>query len=275
MQKALSEIVSEIEQYLGPAQNLADRFHDLDLFAKIQNHTLPSILHKVLIRNRAYTCLSFNLSTIVPHWQDLHNDIKSISGFDTVVAYYRSEHDLFLINPQEWQHWDKAGLLVPDALIVVYTRSVPHRNLEQEQLFLEEIRSMCERRTRSEVASVGLRKPPPVEQRPMQTTPRYAVPVTNELFHYGNVEAWQNIIESYQKKYGDLQVQIFHRDKPVYRISSLFKWGKVSLGEVIHFSVSGAEFKDMAKLKKYLTVGASPRFMPFIKKSSHGTLELF
>ncbi len=275
MQKTVNEIVSEIEQHLGPAHNLANVFHELNMFAKIQTHNLPSILHKVLIRNRAYTCLSFNLSTTVPHWQDLHDSIKSISGFDTVVAYYRSEQDLYLINPHEWQHWDEAGLLLPDCLMVVYTRSVPHRDLEQERHFLEEVRSICDRRTSSETTATTMRKALPADQRPRRTTPRYAVPVTNELFHYGNVEAWQNIIESYQKKYIDLKVHIFHREKPVYRISSLFKWGKVSVGDVIYFSVSGAEFKDMAKLKKYLTIGASRRFMPFIKKNVNGSLELF
>ncbi len=275
MQKTLTEIVSEIERYLGSTHNLASIFHELNLFAKIQTHTLPSILHKVLIRNRAYTCLSFNLSITIPHWQDLYSNIKSISGFDTVIAYYRSEQDLFLINPQEWQHWNEAGLLLPDSLIVIYTRSIPHRDLEQERHFLEKIRTICDKRTSSETTAVTLSKPLPVNQRPLQTTPRYAVPVTNELFHYGNVEAWQNIIESYQKKYGDLRVQVFHREKPVYRISSLFKWGKVVVGDVIYFSVSGTEFKDMAKLKKYLTIGASSRFMPFIKKSANGSLDLF
>ena len=266
MQKTLNEIVSEIEQHLGPTQNLANIFHELNMFAKIQLHTLPSILHKVLIRNRTYNCLSFNLSTTVPRWQDLHDEIKSISGFDTVIAYYQSEQDLFLINPQEWQHWEEAGQLLPDSLMVVYTRSVQHRDPERERHFLEEVKTICDGRTGSKKTADTLSKPLPLDQRPQQTTPRYAVPVTNELFHYGNVEAWQNIIESYQKKYDDLKVHIFHREKPIYRISSLFKWGKVSVGDVIHFSVSGAEFKDMAKLKKYLTIGASPRFMPFIKK---------
>jgi hypothetical protein len=272
MQKTLNEIVREIERQLETTHNLANIFHEMDLFALNQRHTLPSILHKVLIQNRDYTCLSFNLSDTVPPWQDLHSDIKSISGFNTVVAYYRSDQDLFLINPQEWRHWDVAGQLVPDSLMVVYTCSVPNRDLKRERHFLEEVRSICDRRPNSETTS---RKPLSVDQRPLRITPRYAVPVTNELFHYGNVEAWQNIIESYQKKYGDLKVQIFHREKPVYRISSLFKWGKVSIGDEIYFSVSGAEFKDMAKLKKYLTIGASPQFMPFIKKNVNSFLELF
>ncbi|MBT4089860.1 MAG: hypothetical protein HN580_23525 [Deltaproteobacteria bacterium] len=275
MQKTLNDIVSEIERHLGPTRNLANIFHELNLFARIQCNTLPSIIYSLLIQNRAYACLSFNLSESVPHWQDLYDDIKSISGFDTVMAYHQSEQDIFLINPQEWHHWEGLGLLVPDSLMVVYTRSVPSRNPNRETGFLEKIRSICDNRRSSETTSATLRKPLQLEQQQLRTTPRYAVPVTNELFHYGNVEAWQNIIESYQKKYTDLKIQIFHRDKPVYRISSLFKWGKVSVGDVIHFSVRGSEFRDMAKLKKYLTVGASARFLPFIKKNVNSSLELF
>ena len=119
MQKTLNDIVSEIERHLGPTRNLANIFHELNLFARIQCNTLPSIIYSLLIQNRAYACLSFNLSESVPHWQDLYDDIKSISGFDTVMAYHQSEQDIFLINPQEWHHWEGLGLLVPDSLMVV------------------------------------------------------------------------------------------------------------------------------------------------------------
>ncbi len=275
MQKTLNETLSEIEKHLKPAQNLANLFHELNLFARTHRRNLPSIIHSVLIQNRSCACLSFNLSQSVPRSQELYDNMNSKSGFDTVVAYHQSEWDIFLINPLEWQHWKVAGQLIPDSLMVVYTRSVPSRNRDREMDFLKRFRSICDSRVSSETASAALGPPSLTELTPQQVTPRYAVPVTNEFFHYGNVEAWQNIIESYQKKHDDLKVHIFHRDKPIYQIRSLFKWGKVCVGDVIHFSVSGSEFKDMAKLKKYLTIGASSRFMPFIKKNVNSSLELF
>lgn len=115
-------------------------------------------------------------------------------------------------------------------------------------------------------------KPPPPNQK---MTPKYMVQVTNELFHNGNVEAWKNIIESYQFKYPHLQIYIFHDGQRVNNINSLFKWGKVNHGDAILFSIVGEDFKSISKLQRYLFEGASNRFQVFLKKDVNKVLNLF
>ena len=106
-------------------------------------------------------------------------------------------------------------------------------------------------------------------------TPKYSVQVTNELFHNGNVEAWKNIVESYNAKHEELEVHIFHDGEKVNDINSLFKWGKVKNGDVLLFSVSGEDIKGVAKLQRYLFEGASLRFHNYLKKDVNKILTLF
>ena len=70
-------------------------------------------------------------------------------------------------------------------------------------------------------------------------TPLYSIPVTNELFHNGNVEAWKRIIASYKSKYAGLEVLIFYEGERIHDINTLFKWGKVKHGCAILFAVAG------------------------------------
>jgi hypothetical protein len=106
-------------------------------------------------------------------------------------------------------------------------------------------------------------------------TPQYAVNVTNELFHNGNVEAWKKIIESYKAKHPGLDVLIWYENERINDINALFKWGKVKHGTPIMFSVAGENIKDVSKLQRYLFEGASPRFEAFLHGGVDRTLDLF
>ena len=106
-------------------------------------------------------------------------------------------------------------------------------------------------------------------------TPLYSIPVTNELFHNGNVEAWKRIIASYKSKYAGLEVLIFYEGERIHDINTLFKWGKVKHGCAILFAVAGKEIKDVAKLQRYLKQGASQRFEDFLKFPVNTILKLF
>ncbi len=106
-------------------------------------------------------------------------------------------------------------------------------------------------------------------------TPFYSVPVTNELFHNGNVEAWKKIIQSYNAKHPDLQVYIYYEGERIHDIASLFKWGKVKHGSAILFAVAGEQIKDVAKLQRYLRQGASPQFEAFLRVPTNKILNLF
>ena len=106
-------------------------------------------------------------------------------------------------------------------------------------------------------------------------TPLYSIPVTNELFHNGNVEAWKRIIASYYAKNPGLEVIIFYEGERIHDINTLFKWGKVKHGSSIMFAVAGKEIKDVAKLQRYLKQGASQRFEDFLRGPINATLKLF
>ncbi len=106
-------------------------------------------------------------------------------------------------------------------------------------------------------------------------TPMISIPVTNELFHNGNVEAWKRIIASYQSKYPDLQIFVYYDGERITDINSLFKWGKVKHGSCIQFVVVGENIQDVAKLKRYFTQGASNMFEAFLQGAPGTILRLF
>ena len=102
-----------------------------------------------------------------------------------------------------------------------------------------------------------------------------SVPVSNELFHNGNVEAWKRIIRSYTARYPNSEVMIFYDGERIVDINTLFKWGKVKHGSSIQFAVSAEEIKDLSKLSKYFKQGASPMFEAFLRGSPDTVLNLF
>ena len=110
---------------------------------------------------------------------------------------------------------------------------------------------------------------------PSKMTPRYAVVVSNELFHNGNVEAWKKIIASYRAKNPGLTVFIYYDNERILDINSLFKWGKVKHGTAIEFAVAGENIQDVAKLQRYLAQGASKMYEAFLRGPVNSVLKLF
>ncbi len=106
-------------------------------------------------------------------------------------------------------------------------------------------------------------------------TPMYAVLVTNELFHNGNVEAWKRIIASYTTKHPGLQVYVYYDGERITNLNSLFTWGKVKRGTCIEFKVVGDDIVDVAKLQRYLRQGASHMFEAFLKFPVNTVPQLF
>jgi cell division septation protein DedD len=114
-----------------------------------------------------------------------------------------------------------------------------------------------------------------VPSKKRRMTPMYSIPVSNELFHNGNVEAWKKIIQSYNAKYPGLEVFIFYEGERIHDINTLFKWGKVKHGSTIMIAVAGEDIKDLAKLQRYLRQGASPAFEAFLRFPVNTVLNLF
>ena len=106
-------------------------------------------------------------------------------------------------------------------------------------------------------------------------TPMYSVPVTNELFHNGNVEAWKKIIQSYEVTNPGTQVVVFYEGERIQDINTLFKWGKVKHGSTILFAIVGEDIKDVAKLQRYFRQGASSQFEAFLRAPVNTVLKLF
>ena len=134
----------------------------------------------------------------------------------------------------------------------------------------------------SETTAAVATAPPPPKPAPPESsggarrmTPMYSVPVTNELFHNGNVEAWKKIIQSYEMKYPTCEVSVFYEGEKIHDINTLFKWGKVKHGSTILFAILGTEIKDIAKLQRYLRQGASSEFEAFLKFPVNTVLKLF
>ncbi|UCF97135.1 MAG: hypothetical protein JSV89_18470 [Spirochaetaceae bacterium] len=114
-----------------------------------------------------------------------------------------------------------------------------------------------------------------VPSKKRRMTPMYSIPVSNELFHNGNVEAWKKIIQSYNAKYPGCEVFIFYEGERIHDINTLFKWGKVKHGSTIMIALAGEEIKDLAKLQRYLRQGASPAFEAFLRFPVNTVLNLF
>ena len=110
---------------------------------------------------------------------------------------------------------------------------------------------------------------------PKKMTPMYSIPVTNELFHNGNVEAWKKIIQSYTTKYPGLEVYVLYEGERIHDINTLFKWGKVKHGSAIMIAIAGDDIRDVAKLQRYLKQGASHMFEAFLKAQVGAILNLF
>jgi hypothetical protein len=116
---------------------------------------------------------------------------------------------------------------------------------------------------------------PPAPSAQRRMTPMYSIPVSNELFHNGNVEAWKRVIQSYTHKYPGAEVFVFYEGERIHDINTLFKWGKVKHGSSIMIAVAGNTIQDVAKLQRYLRQGASPAFEAFLRFPVNTVLNLF
>lgn len=295
-------IITNTQKLLREGKNLADIIWDVEHADDISKKQIPSIVHTLLIEKLNYSCLSFNLSATPAEWSVIHKTMADWNQFDTVIAYYHPQLDISLINPSNAGHWERIESFSPYELVVIYAKA---REIGKETMagqYLADVKALCngyfskdpslyrsektefraEPETPEPPAAAAQEAEPVTEQKPTEqdekkkrVTPKYAVQVTNELFHNGNVEAWRNIIESYEKKYPGTTILLYHNGQRIKHISSLFKWGKVKVGDSIFFSLVGEDLKDIAKLKKYLFQGASHNFKYFVKKDVNTVLSLF
>lgn len=299
---AVNDIVDKVES----DKNLADIIDaQLDSEEISHDQVLP-IVGAVIKDKYNYSFNSYNIQATVTEFDKIIEETTKWTAIDIIIVYYNPNGEIFLINPKNPAHWIKARELTRDQLAVIYARHLKekgNRKLEKEaitaieemiagkdvfinqefidstkvakKIIVKETRQAAATAAAPAVTAAAPAAPAIVTSGKKQSTPKYSVLVTNELFHNGNVEAWKKIVESFKISYPDLEVLIFYDGELINDINALFKWGKVKNGKFILFQVSGENIRGVSKLQKYLFEGASPRFEQFLKLGVGKVLKLF
>ena len=241
--------------------------------------------------------------------------VSSWNVMEIVFVYFDPVQGTAIVNPKQKSHWQQIRELNKKENLILYLQALDKNCVHLELQALEDLKNLLNgigksespqenrfadywkelpkhsprknspsikenvsrltRRTRIEKTADVPRQNTVTQTHRKKITPKYSCQVTNELFHNGNVEAWKNIINSYESFHPHLKVCVYHNSEKINNLNSLFKWGKVRNGDVILFNVVGENFKDIAKLQKYLFEGASNRFEIFLKKEPGVPLNLF
>lgn len=278
----VNDVVGEIES----RNNLADVINEeLDAGEIAVDQILP-IVGAVIRDKFNYSFDSFSIPVVVTDFQKIVDETVKWTALDIVLVYYNPSGEIMLINPNNIDHWARTRELAVDQLLVIYVKYLKEDNIKLEKEAIHAVEEMLSGRdsfrNKQFIDSTIVPKTPVQRQEPSEAakgkknmTPKYAVRVSNELFHNGNVEAWKKIIESYKVKFPDLEVYIYHENELINDINALFKWGKVKHGDSILFQVGGEEIRGVSKLQKYLFEGASHRYEQFLKINVGKVLNLF
>ena len=298
----VTDVVDELDSNRNFADVVNEELESKDI---LDDQILP-IVGAVIRDKYAYSYDSYNIVQTVTEFQKIADETTKWTALDIVLVYYNPSGKVLLINPKNIDHWERARELHVDQLMVIYVKFLKEENIKMELAAIKTIEEMLTGKDvfvnrafidATVVPKKTARKEKAPEPAPIaaagaegaaaparaaepakgkgNATPKYAVEVSNELFHNGNVEAWKKIIESYYATYPGLTVHVYHEGELINDINALFKWGKVKHGDSIFFQVAGENIKGVSKLQKYLFEGASPRFEQFLKIAVGQVLRLF
>jgi hypothetical protein len=288
--------ITGILESLGTGQNLADILND-PAVQESGAHTAV-ILKMILVDKLGYKTASCNLSAVAAELEPLAACFAKWNAVDLVAAYHHPDRGLLVANPKTAGGLANFGALRRRELLVIYAGKA---DAPADDQCLEAARLACSLfeggkpatpaalyrgRFAAKKAAPAAEEPartppaaaaasPAVTGEPARITPLYSVVVQNELFHNGNLEAWKRIIASYNAKYPELKVYIYYEGERIRDINALLEWGKVKHGRSIQFAVAGNEIRDVAKLQRYFTQGASNQFEAFLRGPVNGALRLF
>lgn len=115
----------------------------------------------------------------------------------------------------------------------------------------------------------------PVSQAPQ--SPLRRIVIDNVAFGSGNMEAWGNVIRSYEAAHPGHRVLLVYQGKLVQGLSFLFKLGKSVDRDGFEVAVSAqdGEFRHVGKLFRLLVEAAGPDCDRFINHEVNRTLKLF
>lgn len=279
---SVNDIVDEVEG----GRNFADVANIMLSEGDLMVDQVLPMVGAILRDKYQYTYDSYNVPVTMNDFSKMIEETSKWTALDIVIVYFSVNGEPILINPKNAAHWERVREIVRDQLMVIYVKKKKEANPKVEKEAINAIEEMIAGKDvfinkefiDETIAVKEMKKPTPAAVAAAgkkNITPKYAVTVTNELFHNGNVEAWKRIIESFKVSHPDLDVLIFHEGEKINDINSLFKWGKVKHGDPIFFQVAGENIRDVSKLQKYLFEGASPRFEQFLKIAVGKVLNLF
>jgi len=112
---------------------------------------------------------------------------------------------------------------------------------------------------------------------PPKHSPPRKIAIANADFGFGNIEAWANIIRSYQELHPGHRVTLLYQNEPVPSLTKLFKLGHQVDHEAFQVTVTAQDqdFKHLRKLHRLLVEGAGADFQKFLVPELHRTLKLF
>ncbi len=277
----VTDVVGDVESDINLADVINNEVDSEDIHA---DQILP-IVGAVIRDKFQYSFRSYNIPDTITEFEKIAEVTSKWTALEIVIVYFNTSGEIIMINPKNIGHWGRARELAKDQLVVIYTKFKKDENKKLEVEAITAIEEMIAGKdvfiNKEFIDETIVQRAPakPVQEnaapKSRNVTPKYAVRVSNELFHNGNVEAWKKIIESYTTKFTDLQVYIYHKGELINDINSLFKWGKVKHSDSIYFQVAGENIRGVSKLQKYLFEGASPRYEQFLKIGLGQVLNLF
>lgn len=284
--------VTQIVRTISDGGNLADVINGGLEDGSIDSTQVKSIVNAVLVDKFAYHVVPHNALATIKTVGEMPEVLDGWGKIDLVLVYHDPNSGMQVINPKAGVAWEALLPINKGEYIVLHlgqvAEEVPQAILEAagedfyKMLYGEIVESRSEYKGVVKRSGAPAAKPVPAPKAPpvaagakRRVTPQYQVQVTNELFHNGNVEAWKKIVLSYTTEYPTSDVMIWYDGERIHDINALFKWGKVKSGTSILFSVAGDEIQDVAKLRRYLFEGASPRFEVFLQGGVDRVLDLF
>lgn len=267
------KIINTIIDKSMPNSNIADIINNY----KIETSQIKPIIYSLLVDKWKYKVRSINLLEKINNPLYLIKEVSRWNNVDIVIKYESLQ--VLVFNPKNLDSKSILEIMQPNELVTVYIGNKNNISEELIDIAMDNIFRIIQndkvKQNKKLVFSSSETKIENSQTKHNNPFPLLYIPVSNELFHNGNVEAWKRIIASYQRKYEDARVVIFYEGEEILNLNSLFKWGKVKYGSVIHFTVLSKERKDLSKLCKYLKEGASPYFDKFLSGAPNSILDLF
>ncbi|MBN2441179.1 MAG: hypothetical protein JXJ04_07525 [Spirochaetales bacterium] len=275
-------IIEDFEEY----ENLANIIHRFINENLIQQKHISSIISLLLIDKYQYHYSSFNIQNDITNFEPIVKEFRKWKAIDLVFIYFHPELGIFPINPKNKAHWNRIKLLKQTEFITLYAGRFQETDGDEiYDIAIEKAITLLNGKKikTPEILMTGEYEEDDEEEDEvsvssfLEESPFYGIPVSNNQFHNGNVEAWKKIIRSYTHVYPNVRVIIYYAKEEIKDIDALFQWGKIKPGTVINIKIIGEDLrnKQMSALVYHLKEGASPFFERYIKGNPRMVLRLF